>query len=360
MLCPECGNEWQQRGFRFCPYDGARLKTALKQRGAKAAEDAGTIIAGRYVIRQFLARGAMARIYSADDERTGQMVAVKILDKHKARDAEVRQRFAREANALRMIEHDNIIKIYEVGERDDGTPYLVMEFLRGESLGERFEVEPTLDRELALAIVRQTCEALWAAHQQGIVHRDIKPDNLFLVGDPRQAASAMGQPKSSVRVLDFGLSRVFNSKLTAAGTVIGTPGYMAPEQVVADPVDQRSDVYGLGMVMYRMFTGRLPFEADDNVVILAKQLFATPAPPSEHVPGLDPSVERVILRAIRKQPEHRYPSMLLFNEDVKKLQAGREVPRMDAPRDKYELSSTHAQMVANGYRQLLAKLERAE
>jgi serine/threonine-protein kinase len=247
-----------------------------------------------------------------------------------------------------MIGHPNVIHIHEVAEREDGTPYMVMEFLRGESLGERFEVEPTVPRALALSTLVAVSDALWAAHQKGIVHRDIKPDNLFLIGDPKAP--------EGVRVLDFGLSRLFQSKLTASGTVIGTPGYMAPEQVVADPVDQRTDIYGLGMVMYRMFTGRLPFESggehgSDTASILARQLFATPPHPST-LADVDKQIERVIMRAIRKQPENRYPSMQLLANDLRKLESGGEVVEYIPDRDKYELESAHSQMVAAGYRKL--------
>jgi serine/threonine-protein kinase len=294
----------------------------------------------------------MARIYMADDQHTGQLVAVKILERARAKSSEIRERFLREAKAVSMIQHQGVVKILDAGEHD-GRPFLVMEFLRGETLGERFEVEPRLPARVAIPILLETADALWAAHEKGIVHRDIKPDNIFLVGEPKQTVG--------VRVLDFGLSRLFQSQLTATGTVIGTPGYMAPEQVVADTVDQRTDIYGLGMVMYRMFVGTLPFEGSEDVVILAKQLLRRPPRPSHYVDDIDPRIERVIMTTLRKRPEERYPSMKIFVDELRKLQQPNaplfapELPSdwEELSRDRYELSSPLAKEVAKGYRKLM-------
>ena len=344
MRCPECSTDFQQRGYRFCPYDGTRLAHAKTEK-SKASRGAGTVIADRYVVRGFIAHGAMAQIYMADDRQTAKLVAIKVLDKRKAENAEIRQRFLREAKAISALDHPNVVKIFEVGE-EKGVPYIVMEMLRGESLEERLAVDKTVPNNIALAVLRQTASALWMAHNQGIVHRDIKPGNIYLIGDPKDP--------DAVRVIDFGLSRVFGSNLTSAGTVIGTPGYMAPEQVVGDPVDQRSDVYALGMVMYRMFTGELPFKGKDDVTILAKHLFATPTPPTMVASDLDPQVEAVIMRAIRKRPENRYPSMQLFGEDIRKLKAGAKIGVFDVGSDKYELTE-ETQLVAAGYKKLMER-----
>jgi serine/threonine-protein kinase len=355
MRCPECRNEFKERGFRFCPYDGSRLEAASRRRGSTEVSEtveAGATIAGRYVIRRYLTKGAMARIFMADDQHTGQLVAVKILEKLRSKNAEQRERFLREAKAVSLIQHESIVKILDVGEHDE-RPFLVMEFLRGETLGERFEVEPRLDPGLALWILTRAADALYAAHEKGIVHRDVKPDNIFIVGEPKQP--------TGIRVLDFGLSRLFQSQLTATGTVIGTPGYMAPEQVVADPVDQRSDIYSLGMIMYRMFTGCLPFDRSDDVVILAKQLLRRPPKPSHYVDDIDKRIERVIMCALRKRPDQRYPSMKIFVDELRKLQnphAPLFAPELpsdweELSRDRYEFSTPLAREVAKGYRKLL-------
>jgi serine/threonine-protein kinase len=354
MLCPQCEQEFNQRSYRFCPYDGTRLVAPSRQKAAKrdSVVPSGRVFRGRYRVRRFLAKGAMARIYIAEDEATGGLVAVKVLEEKAAKNHELRERFLREANALALVTHPNVVKIHEVGE-DQGTPFLVMEFLAGESLKEALERERVIDQPNALQILQQAAQALFSAHAQGIVHRDIKPDNLFLIGDDPERPTEL-------RVLDFGLSRMFQSKLTAAGTVIGTPGYMAPEQVVADPVDQRTDVYGLGMVMYRMFVGRLPFDGPDDVTILAKQLLMHPPPPSHFRDGVEPRIERVIMTAIHKRPEHRYPSMQLFGNDLRALERESELWAPEPRRDYYDTSGLAASQIAAGYRSLLRQAERNE
>jgi serine/threonine protein kinase len=355
MHCPECDQDFNQRSYRFCPYDGTRLLAPSRQKEAQrdSAVPSGRVFRGRYKVRRFLAKGAMARIYIAEDEATGGLVAIKVLESKAAKNHELRERFLREANALALVNHQNVVSIHEVGEEADGTPFLIMEFLAGESLKEALERDRVIEQPAGLKILVQATQALFAAHAQGIVHRDIKPDNLFLIGDdPEHPAD--------LRVLDFGLSRMFQSKLTAAGTVIGTPGYMAPEQVVADPVDQRTDVYGLGMVMYRMFVGRLPFDGPDDVTILAKQLLMHPPPPSYFEPGIDPRVERVIMTAIHKRPEHRFPSMQLFGNDLRAIARQSELWAPEPQRDYYDTSSLAASQIAAGYRTLLRQSEKHE
>jgi len=353
MLCPECNHEFQQPGYRFCPYDGSRLLHPSRRWGGEAAEaDVGRVVAGRYTLRRFLARGAMARIFMADDERDDRLVAVKLMDVKRVKDAEARTRFLREAEAVRGVHHENVVTILDVGQEDE-TPYIVMEFLRGESLGERFQVAPRLPLDLALSVATQVCDALWAVHQKGIVHRDLKPDNIYLLGDPIAPGG--------VRLLDFGLSRIFESKLTKAGTVIGTPGYMAPEQVVADPVDQRTDLYGLGMILYRMVVGRLPFDEEDDVKMIARQLLSHPPPPSHFVSDVDAAVASVIMTAVSKRPEQRYPNAQIMGADLRKLVRGEgglfarpeAAERKLADADRYELTTALAREVAKGYRGLL-------
>lgn len=353
MRCPECRHQFDQRGYRFCPYDGARLIHPSRQRDERAAEpEVGKLIGGRYALRRFLARGAMARIFMADDERDDQLVAVKLMDRRRVGDAESRARFLREAEAVRNVDHENVVTILDVGEQDDA-PYIVMEFLRGESLGERFQVEPKLPLELALSVATQVCDALWAVHQKGIVHRDLKPDNVYLLGDPLSPGG--------VRLLDFGLSRIFESKLTQTGTVIGTPGYMAPEQVVADSVDQRTDLYGLGMILYRMVVGRLPFEEDEDVKMIARQLLSHPPPPKHFAADVDERVASIVMTAINKRPELRYPSAKLMADDLRKVTRGEgglfasaaTASRKLTDADRYELTTALARQVAKGYRALL-------
>jgi serine/threonine-protein kinase len=224
---------------------------------------------------------------------------------------------------------------------------MVLERLFGESLGDAIQQEGRFPLPLAIPTLQQAAAALWSVHAQGIVHRDVKPDNLYLVGQPGQLRS--------VKVLDFGLSRIWKSTLTAAGTVIGTPNYMAPEQVVADPTDQRTDVYSLGMVMYRALTGHVAFENREALELLACQLLVAPPRPRELAPDIDQRCELVIRTAIAKRPEHRYPSMQLFAQDLGRLQSpAAPLWAHEQPDEGYDLSSANATAAAESFRHILA------
>ncbi|HEU4409811.1 MAG TPA: serine/threonine-protein kinase [Polyangiaceae bacterium] len=314
MVCPSCHRRYPEGEYVFCPYDGGRLEAALSVDAVPTMPTpaAGQVLAGRYELRGFIGKGAMAHVYLAQDRQTNEPVAVKVLEARVARDARARDRLRREALAATTVGHPNIVRVHEVGERDDGAPFLVMEFLFGESLGALLRREPRLKPDIALPVALQAASALAAAHRAGIVHRDVKPDNIFLVGAP-------GDPYA-VRLLDFGLAKLYaQHALTQAGIVVGTPEYMAPEQVVADESDARTDVYGLGMVLYRMLAGRLPFSADPNTDLLARQLLSPPPPPSAHGAVLPPDLEQLVLTALRKHPENRYSTMDDVVEDIERL-----------------------------------------
>jgi len=208
------------------------------------------------------------------------------------------------------------VRIFDSGERKDGTAYLVLEYLFGEPFGDLLRREKVLDGDMALPIVHQVGAALAAAHAVGIVHRDVKPDNVFLVGHP-------GDPYA-VKLLDFGFAKLAEAGLTAVGTTLGTPPFMAPEQILTDPVGPGADIYALGVVLYRAFTGVLPFAQNNDLELLAHHIFRAPRPPRHHVPTIEPAVEQVILRALRKRPENRYPSMDAMMEDVERLLGDRE------------------------------------
>ncbi len=306
-------------------------------------------IGGRYRIRGFVGKGAMARVYLAEDERTGQPVAVKVLEKPYRDDASVRERFHREARAASVIGHPSIVDVFAEGEReDDGAPYLVMEFLVGETVGDYLRREGTMSVALATSALAQAASALGAAHRAGIIHRDVKPDNLFLLGEP-------GDPYE-LKVVDFGLSRDAGSNLTAAGVVVGTPSTMAPEQILGEGVDARTDVYALGMVLYAALTGASPFpsasaasrapssptdEGGDEVATLAHHLWTRPIAPSARRPGLDPRVERVVLKAIRKRPEERHQSMDELEDELRDWETpGRTLPDPLPPDEPFVPTST--------------------
>jgi len=321
MFCARCHREYDA-AHRFCPYDGTALDLAprIELFRCKSTRQQGAMLGDRYEVHGYLGKGAMARVYLAKDRQTGQPVAIKLLDPAHVRNGRTRERFLREARAAAMIVHPNIVKVFDVGERPDGAPYIVMEYLFGESLGDFLRRERGMELDIAVPVLRNAASGLAAAHRAGIVHRDVKPDNIFLVGEP-------GDPYA-VKVLDFGLAKIHAQVgLTVTGFAVGTVEYMAPEQVVSDRHDPRTDVYALGVVMYRAFTGELPFpRTDDDSEMLARHLIVSPPRPSERLEGLDPAVEAVILKAMRKRPDNRYASMEAFREDLDRLVGDRTDP----------------------------------
>lgn len=329
MKCPVC-HRFLPTEFRFCPYDGASAVERIEVASIRSdpTRVQGKLFAGRYRVRGFVGKGAMARVYLAEDEVSGQPVAVKVLEEPFRHDPSVRERFHREARAASVIGHPSIVNVFAEGEREDGAPFLVMEFLLGETIGAFLRRQGRMPVELAIAAVKQAGSALAAAHRAGIIHRDVKPDNLFLLGEP-------GAPYE-LKVVDFGLSRDPASKLTDAGVVMGTPSTMAPEQIVGEGVDPRIDVYALGIVLYAALTGREPFlgrpfvtrasasgeDGDDEIATLAHHVWTTPKNPSEHLATLDPRVEAAVLQAIRKTPSERFQSMEDLVEALEKCEVG--------------------------------------
>jgi serine/threonine-protein kinase len=270
----------------------------------------GMVFGGRYQISGLLGQGGMSRVFLAKDLESGEVVALKLLHTDKAKDKLACERFVREARAAEQIGHPNIIRTLDFGDHE-GMPFLVLEFLFGESLGDLLRRDDVVEPSFGLGLLVQAASALQAAHARKIIHRDIKADNLFLVGE-------RGAPYE-LKVVDFGLAKLSEGSLTATGTAVGTMEYMAPEQILIDPLDGRADQYSLGIVMYRMFTGRLPFENDDDAKLLAHHLIV-PAPKASQVkPGLDKRLEAVISRLLRKHPKNRYPSMQVLVEDLERL-----------------------------------------
>jgi eukaryotic-like serine/threonine-protein kinase len=342
MFCPRCHRELPG-DFRFCPDDGEgtveRLDLSLVPSVRTVIEDAR--FGQRYVVVGFIGRGGMARVYLGEDQKTGKPVAIKVLDRKHHGDQEVKKRFLREAKAITKVGHPHIVEVYEVGIRsDDGAPYLVMEFLFGEPVGRFLQRDGALPLGIALPALQQVTSALAAAHAVGVIHRDIKPDNLFLIGEP-------GDPYEA-KVLDFGFSKLQTSNLTAAGVVLGTPGFMAPEQVLGETVDERTDVYALGMVMHRMIWNRVPFAGanlGDDIAMMAHQLHSQLDLGED--PTRDPRLERVVLRATRKAPGERYPTVTDFDADLRSLtQPGLEVTEVPAGDNRYVAKGKIAGLVA--------------
>jgi serine/threonine-protein kinase len=207
-----------------------------------------------------------------------------------------------EAHVTQSIEHKAVVRVLGIEEPEDEPPFMILEALRGESLGDYLRRNGTMPSDLGLVLLRQAAAALAAAHDAGIVHRDVKPDNFFLLG---QRDCPVG-----LKLIDFGMAQHEGEFVSEDSTsVLGTAQYMAPEQILVEPIDARADVYGLGVVMFRLFTGHLPFEAGGSKELLLHQLFSPVPPPSWLAEDLDPRLEAVILRATSKHPDNRFASM---------------------------------------------------
>jgi serine/threonine-protein kinase len=267
-----------------------------------------------FAIMRLLGEGGMSSVYEAEHELIRRKVAVKVLKSELSVDGAQVQRFFNEARATSAIRHPNIVEVIDVGRLPDGVPYLVMELLEGESLGERLERLGWLDVPLALDYAHQAASALVAAHALKVVHRDLKPDNLFLVPDQRLA------DRELVKVLDFGIAKLRGDLAappfdTMVGAVLGTPPYMSPEQCrgLPEEIDERTDVYALGIILYEMLCGRPPFLAEGAGELMMMHMTAKPEPPSQLRAEITPQLERVILRALEKRREDRFRDMSEFD-----------------------------------------------
>jgi serine/threonine protein kinase len=250
---------------------------------------------GRYDLVERIGTGGMGIVYRGRDSVLGRAVAVKMLVSDIDTSEETRERFFREARSAGQLTHRNIITIYDFGE-EDGRAYIVMELLAGESLSSLLARNEHLALEHQVEIMARVCEGLAFAHSRGIVHRDVKPGNLFVTQD--------GQ----IKILDFGVARIASSKLTRSGLIVGTPDYMSPEQVMGAPVDARSDVFAAGAVFYQLLSGRKPFAAKRLPQVLANVMKETPAPiPEEAAPA---ELTAIVMKALEKEPASRYQHMV--------------------------------------------------
>lgn len=271
-----------------------------------ATLEAGTIIGGHYRLIEPLGEGGMGMVWSAENLAIkGSRVAVKVLHGSLVRDTVLVQRFRAEAEASARIGHPAIVKVFDFGEADDGTPWMVMEKLDGESLAAKLEREGRLAPSDAVRVVSEALEALEAAHDKGVVHRDLKPENLFLAREGSETVT---------KILDFGVSKFLGDdaervRLTRTGAVLGTPAYMSPEQARgAETVDHRADLWAMGVILYELLSGALPFDGANYNALLIAIATGSPIPLSSVAPELDTGLVRVVERAMAKLPGERFAS----------------------------------------------------
>lgn len=322
-LCPRCERRYEA-GEAFCPYDGSRLQSEATVR-SEADPLAGRVLGGRYRLERVLGRGGMGTVYAARLVPAGGLCAVKVLRPVLDDDGQALGRFEREARAASSLGNAHIVHVFDFGRTDDGLAYLAMELLDGRDLGDVLSAQRRLPLERAAPIALQCCEALAAAHAAGIVHRDLKPENLFLV-------SRAGEPEF-LKVVDFGLAKFSDTeqqgdpsrKLTKTGMIFGTPQYMSPEQCMGRAVDARSDVYALGLILYELLVGRVPFDADTFMGIVNQHLVDAPPPMRSLCPDLQVprGVEELVYRCLEKKPDARPQSMRALRDALlEALRAG--------------------------------------
>ena len=257
----------------------------------------GRVIADRYAVGELLGRGGMAEVYLATDRVLDRPVAFKVLGGWLANDGTFVKRFRREALAAARISHPNLVAVFDAGS-EDGVHYIVMEHVPGETLADVLRKEGRLHPNRASSIAASVADALGVAHAARIVHRDVKPANVMLTPDGR------------TKLMDLGIARNMDGEsITHASSILGTAGYVSPEQARGDPVDHRSDIYSLGCVLYEMLTGRQPFEAQDPLAMAYKHVHEAPVPPTSLEPSIPPALEAVTLRAMEKKPGSRFQNV---------------------------------------------------
>jgi tRNA A-37 threonylcarbamoyl transferase component Bud32 len=306
-VCPTCGSRFPPN-FRVCPHDATPLEDGT---GSEVDDPLlGQVLAGSYELVCIIGEGGMGRVYEARHTRLrNKRYAIKIMLDEFARQADLVARFQREAEASSHLSHGNVVAVYDVHRTDDGRPYIVQELLEGEELGEVLTHAGKLDAGRAVRIARQVCLGLAAAHDRGIVHRDMKPENVFLVGDEDDPVA---------KVLDFGISKLVDTRetLTKTGMVIGTPAYMAPEQASGMPVDHRADIYAVGAILYRAIGGKKPFEGMDAAATLTALLTQDPPRLRTAEPSVPEGLEMVIQKAMAREADDRYQSMADLEADL--------------------------------------------
>jgi serine/threonine-protein kinase len=317
--CPKCGVEYPD-DITLCPADGLALE---------ASDDSliGQTLAGKYRIDERLSEGGMGKVYRGTHVLMDKTVAIKVLHPSLAADEKIVARFSREARAASRISHPHALSVTDFGEDEGGRVFLVMEYLQGKTLKEIIRQQGPMGLERVVEIIRQVGGALEAAHDQGVIHRDLKSENVMLLNT---------SGADYARVLDFGIAKImepdggYDAELTAPNLVIGTPQYMSPEQCSqSTTIDSRSDIYSLGIILYELLVGRVPFSGESSTAIMFKHM-QEPAPSIlEARPDVPPSIGDVVARALAKRPDERYQRVGEMIEDLTiaaSISTGRAVP----------------------------------
>jgi hypothetical protein len=268
---------------------------------------------GRYEIIELVGRGGMGVLYRARDAVLERNVAVKMMLLDFTTDQTARDRFQREARAVARLQHRNVVTIHELGEVE-GTPYIVMEFLSGKDLDAMLKGDVPMSLAQKLDVVIQLCDGLGYAHEQGIVHRDVKPGNVRVLED------------GTVKILDFGIAKFAQSSVTQSGMIMGTPSYMAPEQIMGKPVDGRADLFSVGVLMYELLSGQKPFTGESPTTVVYQIIHVEPPPMTASVPDLPESLHEIVSRALQKNPDDRYSRASEMSSDLQMVKMMLDLP----------------------------------
>ncbi|MEU9088827.1 protein kinase [Streptomyces sp. NPDC087901] len=285
--------------------------------GAQGRYAGGSVAGGRYQLRDLLGEGGMASVYLAYDSALDRQVAIKTLHTELGREQSFRERFRREAQAVAKLQHTNIVSVFDTGEDELGgalMPYIVMEYVEGQPLGSVLQADirnyGAMPADKALKVTADVLAALDTSHEMGLVHRDIKPGNVMVT------------KRGIVKVMDFGIARAMQSgvtSMTQTGMVVGTPQYLSPEQALGRGVDARSDLYSVGIMLFQLLTGRIPFDADSPLAIAYAHVQEEPVAPSTINRSLTPAMDALVARALKKNPNERFPSAAAMQDEIARV-----------------------------------------
>jgi serine/threonine-protein kinase len=313
--CPKCKAD-NPETVKFCGECGTQLPSVADIEVTETIEapkdelTTGSTFAGRYQIIEELGRGGMGRVYKAHDTKIKEKIALKLIKHEIAKDKKTIERFSNELRLARKIRHKNVCGMFDLGE-EKGTHYITMEFVPGEDLRSLIRRIGQLPIGKSISIAKQISEGLSEAHRLGVVHRDLKSNNIMI------------DKEGNVRIMDFGIARSLTGRdITDKGIMIGTPDYMSPEQVEGKDIDQRTDIYSLGIILYEMVTGRLPFEGETVLSIVHKHKFETPKEPSTLNPQIPEDLSRIVLKCLEKDKAHRYQRIEDLRSDLTKVEEG--------------------------------------
>jgi eukaryotic-like serine/threonine-protein kinase len=362
IICPGCRTAFDA-DTNYCSKCGTSLRAtpaAVRERKTEPAmtavphhvadEDSGprdpligSVVDGRYKVLERVGSGGMGAVYKVEHQRMGKIAAMKVLHRDLAKNAEVMLRFRREAEAISKLTSAHTVQTFDFGTAE-GAMYLVMEYVRGDDLGAIVRRDGPLPFARVAPIFEQVCDALAEAHELGIVHRDLKPENILVVHGR--------DGHDHAKVLDFGLAKLSErqemNEVTGRGAIIGTPYYMSPEQIRGEELDSRSDIYSLGVVMYRVLCGEPPFQAQSPVGVLTKALTDDVVPPSRRRPDahIAPAVDAIVGKAMAKVRDDRYPTVEALKADIEEARAELSpvTPRRPLPRPEPPMSSAHTRL----------------